>query len=584
MPTFYKRKNNNGRRQWNADSLQGAMDAVRNGIMGVNKAAREFGIPKSTLKDRIKASNAKVTTRLGPSSCLGDDAENKLVIHIKKLQAHGFAPDRESVRKWAFELAEKLKIQHKFNKETRTAGYDWLNLFLRRHPDIAIRKAEGVSIARASHMNRENVNQFFQLLDKILSDNQLHDKPANIFNTDETGLQLNNKPCHVLAAKGSKNVSSITSGEKGETISVIACCNAEGVFLPPFAIFKGKNKKDDYLDGMPAGSAIAMSQKSAYVNANIFKDWLENHFIPRKPAGTVLLILDGHTSHTNSVEVLEFCEANNVVLLCLPSHTTHYLQPLDRSFFKSLKSNYYSACNNFLKANPARKITRQQFGQLLGSSWSKSATVQNGSAGFRATGIAPFNPEIIPDYAYLEIATEIENTTNVRENRTPSPRPCSSRDPDPEILDANNGNPTPGKLLNDISPVPVTSKAVMVKKRGRQLAIVLNTSDRIAETKRKKAEKERPKTSLKRKRNVNKKMNNEDSSDTCDEAPVLNDSDESIEQWDENECAGCGENYLQTTSKDSWMQCIKCRRWLHDGCSKYDNYCDMCGKVKSKKK
>lgn len=56
---------------------------------------------------------------------------------------------------------------------------------------------------------------------------------------------------------------SITSDENGETISVIACCNVETVFLPYFSIFKGKNKEDDYMDGMPAGSIITMLQKSA---------------------------------------------------------------------------------------------------------------------------------------------------------------------------------------------------------------------------------------------------------------------------------------------------------------------------------
>ncbi len=30
-----------------------AMDAVKNGLLGVNRAAMEFGVPKTTLKDRI---------------------------------------------------------------------------------------------------------------------------------------------------------------------------------------------------------------------------------------------------------------------------------------------------------------------------------------------------------------------------------------------------------------------------------------------------------------------------------------------------------------------------------------------------
>ncbi|KAK9703819.1 DDE superfamily endonuclease [Popillia japonica] len=128
--------------------------------------------------------------------------------------------------------------------------------------------------------------------------------------------------------KRNKDVHALSSGEKGETISVIASCNAEGTFLPPVAIFKGKNKKDEFEDGMPPGAAVYMSEKSAYVNTTLFLRWLEEMFIPRKPNGKVVLVLDGHASHCTSVELLELADANDVVLICLPSHTTHFLQPL----------------------------------------------------------------------------------------------------------------------------------------------------------------------------------------------------------------------------------------------------------------
>ena len=58
----------------------------------------------------------------------------------------------------------------------------------------------------------------------------------NIFNTDKTGLQ---DPGKVIAAKESKDVHVIKGQERGETIQVVACCNAEGSFLTPYCIFKG---------------------------------------------------------------------------------------------------------------------------------------------------------------------------------------------------------------------------------------------------------------------------------------------------------------------------------------------------------
>ena len=55
------------------------------------------------------------------------------------------------------------------------------------------------------------------------------------------------------------------------------------------------------------------------------------HSIP--PTRPVLLIQDGHVSHM-SVELIELARANNIHLSCLPSHTTHILQPLDVGVFK----------------------------------------------------------------------------------------------------------------------------------------------------------------------------------------------------------------------------------------------------------
>lgn len=47
---------------------------------------------------------------------------------------------------------------------------------------------------------------------------------------------MNNKTGKVIAWKGAKDVYSITGSEKGKNVSLIACCNAEGNFLPFFPI------------------------------------------------------------------------------------------------------------------------------------------------------------------------------------------------------------------------------------------------------------------------------------------------------------------------------------------------------------
>ncbi|KAI4468034.1 hypothetical protein MML48_2g00008991 [Holotrichia oblita] len=248
-------------------------------------------------------------------------------------------------------------------------------------------------------MSREEVKDFFELLKETLTKNDLINSPGSIYNMDETGIQLNNKPGNVIATKGSKDVYVLTASEKGETVSVIACNNAEGIFLPPVLILKGVRKNPDHLTGLPPGCEIYMNQRSSYMNSDLFLCWLKNHFTPRKGVGKFILILDGHVSHC-SMEGLEFAEQNNIIIICLPSHTTQALQPLDRSFFKPLKDFFKQEEESFLFRSHHKAITRMHMGGLIGQAWAKATTVGNGCAGFKATGIHPFNPHIIPEHFF----------------------------------------------------------------------------------------------------------------------------------------------------------------------------------------
>jgi hypothetical protein len=74
-------------------------------------------------------------------------------------------------------------------------------------------------------------------------------------------------------------------------------------------------------------------------------NWLTEHFNPQTtPLDSTakrLLIVDGHESHC-TINFIEFCDLYNIILLILPPHTTHYLQPLDVTCFGPLQ-RWYSA-------------------------------------------------------------------------------------------------------------------------------------------------------------------------------------------------------------------------------------------------
>jgi hypothetical protein len=80
------------------------------------------------------------------------------------------------------------------------------------------------------------------MLDKVATEDNLSDIPRNIFNFDESDIQITNKPYTIIREKRSKSVNVLTSLDKSDNITVIACCNAAGQFLPPLRIFKEVNK------------------------------------------------------------------------------------------------------------------------------------------------------------------------------------------------------------------------------------------------------------------------------------------------------------------------------------------------------
>jgi hypothetical protein len=50
-----------------------------------------------------------------------------------------------------------------------------------------------------------------------------------------------------------------------------------------------------------------------------------------------MILFDGHSSHITT-EVIKFYIAKKILLICLPPHTTHMLQPLDVGVFSPLNS------------------------------------------------------------------------------------------------------------------------------------------------------------------------------------------------------------------------------------------------------
>lgn len=75
--------------------------------------------------------------------------------------------------------------------------------------------------------------------------------------------------------------------------------SATGHYVPPLLIFPRVRMKDELKIGAPPGT-IFKAHPSGWMQSDIFVDWFVHFMEYTKPTkeDPVLLILDGHTTHT----------------------------------------------------------------------------------------------------------------------------------------------------------------------------------------------------------------------------------------------------------------------------------------------
>ena len=320
------------------DNINAAVANVRSGEMSKRKAEAVYGVPRKTLTRHLQG-RVKSPGTLGRfNTVLSVAFEKALAEHAAELQQMLFGLTIADFRKLAFDLAEKLNVDHPFNKESKKAGRDWLLAFLRHHPELSVRVPEPTSMGRAVGFNKPHVDKFFNILKTELQKNGV--TAERLWNADETGITIVHRPGKIMAKSGVKQVGKITSAEKGETVTVMCAVNGAGTYVPPMMIFKRRRMNELLLKGSPPGTIGSVSP-NGWIDGDLFLKWLKHFVAHVKPSAEnkVILVVDGHASH-KTLAAVEYARDNSVVMISLPPHSTHHMQPLDKTIFGPLKTAY----------------------------------------------------------------------------------------------------------------------------------------------------------------------------------------------------------------------------------------------------
>jgi hypothetical protein len=108
--------------------------------------------------------------------------------------------------------------------------------------------------------------------------------------------------------------------------------------------------------GGPEGS-IYQCPLNGWINEEIFMAWLEHFckFVKPTRETLILLIIDSNGFH-KTLKAFIFCRGKWIIVLTIPVHISHRLQPLGLTFFRPLKTVYNRKCNIFMKANGFEKL------------------------------------------------------------------------------------------------------------------------------------------------------------------------------------------------------------------------------------
>jgi hypothetical protein len=164
---------------------------------------------------------------------------------------------------------------------------------------------------------------------------------------DETGLMLSMLGS-VKVLLGRNDMRTYRGARvKRKVVTAIECVSADGRYPNPMVIWPAATHRSNWTTFPTPGWQYALSE-SGYTDSYLSLQRLKRTFDPetkeraQHKSGSLkprVLIYDGFGTH-ETLEILEFCLSNNIILCRLPSHISHKLQLTDVSTFSPLKTAY----------------------------------------------------------------------------------------------------------------------------------------------------------------------------------------------------------------------------------------------------
>jgi hypothetical protein len=359
----------------------------------LKEVAEKWGIDRSTLGRRWRRVTGPRRHGYAQQQAIDPQQELELVQYIIKLTKRGLHPTREMIRNFSSEVAHQQLSE------------SWVTCFINRH-EIHLISKWITTMDRTRHRadTESQYRLFFELLHQKIT--QYHLEARDIYNMDEKGFLIGligiSKRIFSRRQWERKEVRASIQDASREFLTLLACCCADGSSLPPSLIYPAAKGVilSSWVEHIKAGEheVFVSSSPTGWSDDNIGLAWLEQVFdrcTKQRSGRWRLLILDGHGSHVTK-EFIDYCDRHRILLMVLPPHSTHTLQPLDVVLFKPLSQAYFNELTSYLhKTQGLIPIEKGDFFPLFWSAWISTFTESLILKAFEATGIWPMDANVI---------------------------------------------------------------------------------------------------------------------------------------------------------------------------------------------
>lgn len=362
--------------------LQQASSDVLSGKLTYTAASKHYNIPRPTIYAHCKGSRGLKSNTMGRTTILSPDIEKRLSDSLKTMEKYGYGLSRREVLNLVGDYLKVNKIKNSF--KNGIPGEDWWLGFAKRH-NLSIKKPQIVEYSRKRACDPFIIYNYFDTLKKTILELKLENKPDRIWNLDETSFCLDPSKTKCVGAKGVASTRT-TFGSGRENTSILMTY-----------YFDGKNIWDKWIGDKTLfpGTTFAATN-NGWMEKEVFINYFEKSFIKTtnpSEINPVLLIYDGHSSHID-IKLVEIAKQNNITILLLPPHSSHLLQPMDLTVFKSIKTTWDQRLCSWTRNHKQQKLPKQELSKIICDIWiqlDKNIIIN----GFKKSGIYPFNSMVI---------------------------------------------------------------------------------------------------------------------------------------------------------------------------------------------